>query len=155
VLSLALFGVVAPASAQSTLDISLQNDGGDTLVSLSWSGDVLTYVSSITNATWSGVGGTFTNYYNGSGQGVSLTGFGSFKDLTTGNVGTINSVQFINNSGTMMLDFFSPRTFWSALGIRSSISRRPTRKRFRFLSRHSIREPISGTFPGHSITPPF
>lgn len=106
VLSLALFGVVVRLSAQSTLDINLQNDGGNTLVALSWSGDVLTSDTANEDATWSGIGGTFANYLNGGTQASPLTGFGVFNDLTTDGVGTINSVQFIDNSGTLMLSFF-------------------------------------------------
>jgi hypothetical protein len=105
-LSLALFGMVAPLSAQSTLDVVLQNDGGNTRISLSWSGDVLTSVAATDDITWSGVGGTFVNYLNGGSQSSSLTGFGVFDDLTTDGSGTINSVQFINDSGTMRLAFF-------------------------------------------------
>jgi hypothetical protein len=52
------------------------------------------------------VGGTFANYLNGDTQASPLTGFGWFTNLTTGGVGTINSVQFINYSGTLSLSFF-------------------------------------------------
>jgi hypothetical protein len=105
-LSLALFGVGATISAQSTFDVVLQNDGGNTLISLSCLGDVLTSVAATDDATWSGVSGTFTNYLNGGSQSSSLTGFGVFYDLTTGDSATINSVQFINDSGTLRLAFF-------------------------------------------------
>jgi hypothetical protein len=105
-LCLALFGLAASALAQSTLDVILQNDGGNTSVTLSWSGDVLTSATAIETTVWSGVGGTFANYLNGGTQASPLTGFGLFNDLTTGGIGTINSVQFIDNSGTLMLSFF-------------------------------------------------
>jgi hypothetical protein len=105
-LCLALFGVVASALAQSTLDVILQNDGGNTSVTLSWSGDVLTSATATETTAWSGIGGTFANYLNGGTQASPLSGFGVFNDLTTSGTGTINSVQFIDNSGTLMLSFF-------------------------------------------------
>jgi hypothetical protein len=95
----------------STFYINLQDDNGNTHVSISWSSDIIGAGIAAPYSDWVGVGGFFLNSMGGSGgtpnyiDGLgSFTGyvetlpaFGTLEDLTTGRSSTINSFVAIPN----------------------------------------------------------
>jgi hypothetical protein len=103
----------ATATLGSTCYINLQDDNGNTRVSISWSSDITGTGVSAPYSDWVGVGGLFLNSMGGSGGTLNyiyglggFTGyvetlplFGTLEDLTTGGSATINSFVAIPNYG--------------------------------------------------------
>jgi hypothetical protein len=95
------------SASGATFFIDLQNDNGNTHVSVSWSGNI----TNTPYIDWVGIGGLFinsmssgggsSNYIYGLGSFVGyvdkLPGFGTFKDLTTGNSATMDMFVAIPN----------------------------------------------------------
>lgn len=101
----ALALAVIPASG-SVIYIDLQNDNGETRVSMSGSSDLTGTGINATFSGWIGIGGMFpgsmtglggtSNYVSGVGSFVGyvepLSGFGTFEDVTTGGTATMNTL---------------------------------------------------------------
>ena len=109
-IGLVAFCFVATAPAQSTLNINLSDNGGNTKFSLNWTGDIVNGGAAAGNLfpiLWHSFGGEFTNYVNNDVGSYILTGFGSMQNLTTGTNLSIGSVDFTTSANSDLFFYFS------------------------------------------------
>lgn len=104
VCGLALVSATVTATAQSFLNVNLSDDGtGNTLLSLSWSGDIVgaqgtTISGPPTIGGWGGVEIVGVNFINGTYSSTNLlTGFGTMLDVTTGGSKSLGAVVVSDN----------------------------------------------------------
>jgi hypothetical protein len=103
--------LTASTVSAQTFYITLQDDNGNTQVSVSWSSNIFNPVLPASDTDWLGIGGFFLNSMSDSGGSSNfvyglggftgyvetLPGFGTLEDLTTGRSATINALVAIPN----------------------------------------------------------